>query len=379
VPSPALSPTPAETAQMFDGNPPGPVLTMTELPDSTFVAGAGPVGDVEEGFAWELWRGQGEDWRKLTWPAEAEPLSLHRTPSGDALFAVPFSQATYGPGQAWGLMRSPDLGWSWEQVLSGLGDPYVMQLAFSPGFTTDRRVYAVTWYNGVFWSSDAGDTWAPLPHADEVDPSGGACPYDLTVAVSPDYTASPENGGPAEGMVLASFGRGLHRWLAGADSWQTSPMTVTTPLQDYEPESAPLTARAVAFSPDFTTDKTIYLYSGFSGMFRSVDGGAQWTSINRWLPDPVPLEPRTSLVALSSLEAYVLLPAPAGEEASSSISVLYRTLDGGLTWQALQDPPSWGYVSAFHLSVAADGEATLHLGGSQGGVVSSTIDALTWD
>ena len=35
-----------------------------------------------------------------------------------------------------------------------------------------------------------------------------------------------------------------------------------------------LTAGAIAFSPDFDTDGTLYLYSGYAGLFRSADRGA---------------------------------------------------------------------------------------------------------
>ena len=383
-PMPATTPAPAGTAETFTGNPPGPVLTIAGLPDGELLAGVGPVGSVETGFEWQVWRGLGDDWQRLTWPPEATPLSLYTSPSGREIFAVPFSQATYGPGQAWGLMRSVDGGRSWGQILTGLGDPYVMELALSPNFDADRTLYAVTWYDGVFWSADAGDNWEPMPYEGELEPSGGASPFDLAVAVSPDYTASPENVSPAAGIVMASFGRGLRHWKAEAESWKTSPMTVTTPLQDYEPPSAPLSARAVAFSPDFSADKTVYLYSGFAGMFRSVDAGENWTAINHWLPEPMPLAARTSLAVASAQEAYVLLPQLAkgeteGADAGVTVFVLYRTLDGGVTWQALRNPPTWGYVSALYLSRAEDGAIMLVLGGSQGGVAAYRADTLSWD
>ena len=382
--TPDISPTATDEADVFAGDPPGPVLTISDLPDGELLVGVGPVGNIETGFEWQVWRGLDDDWQQLTWPPEAIPLSLYSTAPGQEIYAVPFSQATYGPGQAWGVMRSDDAGGSWRQILTGLGDPYVMALSFSPHFTSDRTLYAATWYSGVFRSADAGDNWEPVPYTGQLEPSGGASPFDLAVAVSPNYAVSPQDGTPASGMVMASFGRGLHRWRAGADSWETSPMTVTTPLKDFEPESAPVSARAIAFSPDFATDKTIYVYSGFAGMLRSVDAGESWTLVNRWLPEPMPLEVRTSLAAVSAEEAYALLPEvsngeQAGVDSGETVFVLYRTLDGGMTWQALQDAPTWGYVSAFQLSRTEDGVVSLLLGGSQGGVTVSLADELSWD
>ena len=261
APTPAVSPTafisPVATPASVEltGNPPGPVLTIAPLPDGEFLAGVGPIGDAETGFEWRLYRGRDDTWRRLTWPPEAIPRSLHVAPSGDLIFAVPFSNALFGRSQAWGLMRSTDGGRSWQQALAGLGDPYVMDLTFSPVFPgpsartgeDDRTLFAVTWYSGVYRSADAGKTWEPMPPAGaaDVEPSGGANPYDLTVAVSP-------GGDSAEGgLVMASFSRGLHRWDPAAESWQTIPLTVTATVEGFDPPAAQLTAGAIAFSPDF--------------------------------------------------------------------------------------------------------------------------------
>jgi hypothetical protein len=57
--------TPTEVA----GNPPGPVLALAPLPGGEFLAGVGPVGNAEVGFEWRLYRGQGNTWQRLNWPA----------------------------------------------------------------------------------------------------------------------------------------------------------------------------------------------------------------------------------------------------------------------------------------------------------------------
>ena len=377
------SPTaaPAPTPQ---GEPPGPVLALDALPGGDYVAGVGPVGSAETGFEWQLWRGSGDEWRRLNWPTEASPLSLHASPVDGEIFAVPFSQAIYGRGQAWGLMRSADGGKSWHQIISGIPDPYVMGLVLSPAYAADHNLYAVTWHSGIFRSVDSGGNWQSLPNPGDIDPSGGASPYDLTVALSPGYAFSPQDGIVTSGEVLASFGRGLRRWEPGANAWQTTAMTVTTPLEDFDPKEAILTAHAIAFSPDFTRDETVYLYSGFAGMFRSLDAGNTWTSIQHQLPDPRPLEVRAALAAASPTEVFALLPKVVpvqdGNTGETELAyLLYRTVDGGLTWQALREPPTLGYVSAFCLTASADGGAVLVLGGSLGGVTTHRPDDLRWD
>ena len=367
----AATPTPIEAR----GVQPGPVQTLAPLPNGEFLAGVGPVGDAEAAFEWQLYRGRDDRWRRLAWPPEAIPRSFHATPAGDVLFAVPFSNALFGRGQAWGLMRSTDGGRSWQQSLSGLGDPYVMDLAISSA-PAEATLFVVTWYSGPYRSTDTGKTWEPMPlDEEEIKPSGGPNPYDLAVSVSPPLT------GPAGSqMVLASFSHGVHRWDPVAETWQTIPLTVTASVDDFDPPEAQLTAGSIAFSPDFVDDGTIYVVSGYAGLFRSTDRGTTWQPIGRRLPLPAPFVTDFHLAVASADEAYLLLDsqeldAPLGRP----VRILYRTRNGGKSWDALQDPPVLGWVSAFALTRDAQGQLLLHLGGSRGGVSSHLADSLAWD
>ncbi|MEJ2557057.1 MAG: hypothetical protein P8186_12660, partial [Anaerolineae bacterium] len=361
-----------------------------------------------------LYRGRDDTWQRLSWPPEAIPRSLHPAPSSNLLFAVPFSNALFGRGQAWGLMRSTDGGRSWEQALEGLGDPYVMDLAFSPTFPgplpqsrtsdEDYTMFVVTWYSGVYRSTDAGQSWEPMSLLEnaEVEPSGGPNPYDLAVAASPDYqdlsdaeslpSSQGERGDniPAErGLLMASFSRGLHRWDGTTQTWATIPLTVTASVEDFDPPEAQLAAGAIAFSPNFSDDGTIYLYSGYAGLFRSTDRGETWQPIGHRLPLPPPFVADFHLAVASADEAYVLLPGPEAQtqgatpeikpESGEPVRVLYRTRDGGRSWEALTDPPTLGWVSAFALTRDEAGRVVLHLGGSQGGVSSHVAQELHWD
>ncbi len=374
-PAGPVSPVATPSADVPVGDPPGPVLTLVPLPDGEFLAGVGPIGDAETGFEWRLYRGRDEVWRRLSWPPEAIPRSLHVAPAGELIFAVPFSNALFGRGQAWGLMRSTDGGRSWQQSLAGLGDPYVMDLAFSPAFEEDHTLFVVTWYSGVYRSADGGESWEPMPLAADVEPSGGPNPYDLAVAVSPDYGATDDGG-----QVIASFSRGLHRWQPAADTWQTVPLTVTATVKDFEPPAAQLTAGAIAFSPGYPDDGTVYLYSGYAGLFRSPDRGETWQPIHRRLPLPPPFVTEFHLAAASADEAYVLLASGETDPAlRRPARVLYRTRDGGKSWAALVDPPTLGWVSTFALARDGEGRVVLHLGGSRGGISSHLADALIWD
>jgi photosystem II stability/assembly factor-like uncharacterized protein len=360
-------------------SPPGPVVALALFPNGDLLAGVGPIGDPETGLSHQLYRGRADGWQRLDWPEDAMVRALRITPDGEAIFAVPRSNALLGAGQPWGLMRSRDGGRSWQQVLNGLGDPYVMDLALSPAFQSDRTLAAVTWYNGVFASTDGGDSWQSMSYRTAIEPGGGANPHDLAVALSPDFR------GLERGTVCASFGHRLNVWPAAGQAWHTVSITVTARSEAIEPVEAPLTAGAIGFSPAFTSDGTIYVYSGYAGLLRSTDSGRTWSLAGRGLPAPSPPTLSFQMAVVATAEVYLLLPgrrsdatAPASEAADTA-SVLYRTRDGGRTWQALRQPLPPGGVSAFAVSRTDQGGLMLHLGGVAGGVSSYPADDLIWE
>ncbi|MCS7261413.1 MAG: hypothetical protein NZ765_11670, partial [Anaerolineae bacterium] len=172
---------------------------------------------------------------------------------------------------------------------------------------------------------------------------------------------------------------------ATTPQWQTISMTVPSRLEDHDPPSAPLTAGAIAFSPDFAQDNTIYLYSGYAGLFRSSDGGTTWQFASRGLPAPIPPTRAFHLEVVSANVVCVLLTTLSEEmEPSASLSpydrqrLLYCTHDGGTSWHMLQPPPEVGAVSAFAARRDSDGSVVLYLGSARGGVFEYPIEALQW-
>jgi hypothetical protein len=385
APTGSPSPTTAETSGTLPGagSLPGPVIALAALANDDLLAGVGPIGDPDTGLTWQLYRGRPGRWQRLAWPDEAIPRVFHVTPTGDTLFVVPLSNAVFGAGQPWGLLRSLDGGQSWQQALNGLDDPYVMDLAVSPAYTTDRTLVAITWYDGVFFSTDGGDSWQRLPYPQAIEPSGGTNPYDLAVALSPDFRSGTGRA-VDQGVVWASFGHRLRLWSAARQEWRTTQFTVTARSEAYDPPAAQLTAGAIAFSPSFTDDGTLYVYSGYGGLLRSTDGGETWRLTGRRLPAPSPPTSAFHLEVASATELYLLLPvAKAGKDGSveadaTSGQVLHRTRDGGVTWQVLEPPPAVGEVSAFAAGRDQQGRVVLYLGGRQGGVSSHPADTLTW-
>lgn len=143
------------------------------------------------------------------------------------------------------------------------------------------------------------------------------------------------------------------------------------------------TTASLAFSPDYANDQTLFVSfasgaaSGGSGVYRSVDGGRTWQPSSHGLTD-------------LAIQHVVVSPDYTHDHtvfASGVKAGLFRSTDGGRTWASLADRymlPSEAYalpsLSAFAVSphFAQDTSLILSRYGGNGGVFVSRDRGETW-
>lgn len=140
------------------------------------------------------------------------------------------------------------------------------------------------------------------------------------IAPSPDFER--------DGLMLAAFspdeyGSGFGTLFASRADGQPWQMVGGLPLTN--------TAATVAFSPDFANDRTLFVglatYYGGSGVYRSVDGGQTWQAASRGLTD----------LAINRLAISPDFKADRTIFAAGARGGLYRSTDGGDSWVSLAD------------------------------------------
>lgn len=149
-----------------------------------------------------------------------------------------------------GAYLSTDGGASWRGAWL---DGPVHSVLFSPDYASDRTLFLGA-SGGVYVSRDRGDTWAINPQVSDAVYALAASPsYALQLSL---YAGTERNG------VMVSTDRG-YTWVARNNG------------------IASLSFDAVAVSPDFASDRTVFA-GGMSGVWRSTDDGLTWqaTSLN---------------------------------------------------------------------------------------------------
>lgn len=218
-----------------------------------------------------------------------------------------------------GIWRSTDAGATWNSVITFPGNGF-WQISQDVAFGAGSTVYAVVG-QGVTRSDDNGATWGPIAFANAE-----------TVAPHPTI---------ANTVYVGGF-RGFQVSTDGGQTFSASPDSLT-PNASYTsttPPNLPVPAfvRRIVLEPGFPAAGTaIWVATDGGGLFRSLDGGATFTSIaiNDGL---AAVNVRALAVHPGTQFTDATRPIYAGfGDPSFASGALFRSLNNGQTWPTATD------------------------------------------
>jgi photosystem II stability/assembly factor-like uncharacterized protein len=210
------------------------------------------------------------------------------------------------------LRRSTNGGSSWTTIVNGLGGTTPAHLAVRPG---DSSRLLCVGGSQVFRSTDQGNNWSAAATL-----GGGA----TRVAIS--------DANPSVCYAATSSGQ-VYRSTNSGSAW----------AEPYAAANKPPYGVIAAIAVSFTDANRLFIgYAGFgvAHVWRSTDGGAHWTNSSGTGMATLPDIPVNALVVhhLNSDVVY----------AATDIG-LFRTQDGGVTWQSFNDGAPRAFVSGLEL------------------------------
>jgi len=295
----------------------------------------------------------------------------------------PETGAIYGAGgNEWfgpAIWRSTDLGETWTHSSAGLAyaageEPVKSGWSVAVG---DGAVYAGVQPAGLFRSDDGGASWTHLeglqkhPSRPEWNP-GGAGLILHSIVLHPQ---DPDQ------VWIGISAAGVFHTADGGKTWEPRNRGTRADFmpegQNY-PEFGQCVHNVVmaAGMPD-------RLYQqNHCGMYRSDDGGVEWQSIEDGLPSdfgfPAAAHP-------SDPDTLYLLPlngATEGRFVPDAKAAVWRTRDGGKTWQDLRDglPQTGAYFGVLRQAMATDRmePAGVYFGTSSGALFASSDEGDSW-
>jgi hypothetical protein len=267
----------------------------------------------------------------VSWMIMSEPLV--GTPYNPA---SPTDANTVAFGAGTSLFISADFGSTWPTELT-LASPI-----FALTFASAALLYVGTTTGQVFRCALAGGTWT----ATEIDDvSGGPLPIaGLVTDIEIDRTDASGNS-----IYLSFGGTGDYRhvWHFDGTAWQARSGTAgsITALLDVEHN---------ALVVDPSNPSTVYVGADI-GVWRSVDGGANWYTMDNGLPEAAVLDlqiHQTARLLRAALHGRGLFELKLDPPAQPDVQLYVRdtTLDLGLapTVDGLGDPAQWPIVPVVH-------------------------------
>jgi photosystem II stability/assembly factor-like uncharacterized protein len=189
-------------------------------------------------------------------------------------------------------------------------------------------VYVAAGTGGVWKSTDGGDTFATA-WSDSLPQSMGA------LAVAPDGTLYAGTGEPDHGGGGSYYGTGVYRSTDGGASWTSLGLADTGAIGRIRIDPAnPKRIFVAAQGRLFDT-------GGDRGVYLSEDAGASWRQVLDGLNDStgaidLAVNPANPDIVLAAL--WDKLRFPDGREYGGPGSGVYRSTDGGETWSRLGAP-----------------------------------------
>jgi len=262
-----------------------------------------------------------------------------------------------------GIFRSTDGGQLWEPSSAGLLSMNIEQILLSPGFARDRTAFArvapAGGQKGVYRSRDGGHSWQAL----DIN-------LDL-VAMSPEFDQDHTLMGVAYSYADHEQRGELHISRDGGDHWGRVSSTPAGKSVDL-----------LSPAPLFEKWNVLFVFASDRTLYRSADGGKSWDAVLN-IAYPIFVDPFAvprQLVYAPDIEVNrpVFLLVRIRHDITDPLServMLYRSGDGGLTWQEVPLPEGVSPTAlAISPNFAQDG--LLFVGTADGRVL--TFEDWTW-
>jgi len=245
-----------------------------------------------------------------------------------------------------GLFKSTDGGQLWQPASAGLSSMGILQILLSPGFSHDQTAFVLAEPSdhGLYRSRDGGRTWQLLEAQLK------------SVAMSPEFDVDRTLIGVVSGYSRPEKVDELRISRDGGEHWER--------LGD-APGGA--SVQWLSLAPFFAKWHVLFACSDDGSLYRSSDGGLTWEQVLAQLPPGK----KQLLYApgIGENRPVFLLVLDRYDVGSGAKATLYRSPDGGITWE-VQSLPAGVAPTALAISPNSGQDGLLFVGTVDGRVVT---------
>lgn len=334
------------------------ILTNSDRENFTLFASAWHEGIFYSEDGGNSWQKKGQ--KGLTKDTQADEERYNKAHFSDLRFSNTFSQdETIFLAGFNGLFKSINGGDSWNELVT-LSPRIIITLAISPDYKNDSTIAVGTYRKTAYLSKDEGSTWkhiernlsrvrykkSPYRKSDFVV----EYPRFYSIVFSPNYAL--------DNTIFASLRYKFIKSTNRGKNWQN------IPLKNVQGHS--LREIIVVPSPNFADDRTIYLGTYSGNIYRSNDGGNNFSIVSD---------------VGSSIFSLVISPNFSSDHTlyASSYQGVYKTVDEGISWQLITNNTNLENLSWLKLAISPNYQIDKTvIGGTNKGLYLTKDEGKTW-
>ncbi len=237
-----------------------------------------------------------------------------------------------------GVWKSSDYGESWQERRNGLPDAQIWSIAMDTSSLPDSRIlYATSYDNGIYKTTDGGQSWGPINNGLGVY-DGNLHVRNLQVrkiVVDPNNPSILYAGIEAKhienGNDMSTVQGGLFQSTNGGNSWTRIDTSLLPQLSVWDIEVVPGNSQTIYTAVSSEYDHTLQReFPG--GVYKSVDGGNNWHKMNTGFGGDENLDVLSLVLSPAGPDILYAATSDAPYHDKSSGRGIFKSTDGGANW-----------------------------------------------